>query len=238
VKPLVVSVVLVLGLAAQSAMPVPAMAQEEPLLTVQVFHLQHISAREAAAAIEGRLSQNGSMTVRPAARRITVHDHAVVVADIEELIASIDRKPIRFRLRVDLLEGSDTEYSVPGLADVTRQLKEVYPFTSYRRVGLAEFAGEAGDSGTLVLDDEYRVHLTVNGQRLDNKPYGLPEKGVRLDVDPFVLERITDDQPPRRLIGSSMVLAQNQEVRIGVGSSESSTTGLVVIVTAVAVTER
>jgi hypothetical protein len=238
VKPLVVSVVLVLGLAAQSAMPVPAMAQEEPVLTVQVFRLQHISAREAAAAIEGRLSQKGSMTVRPAARKITVQDHAANVADIEKLIASIDLRPTKFRLRVDVLKGTDAEYSVSALAKVTERLKRVYPFTSYQRIGATEFAGETGDSGTIRISDDFQIQMTVREQRLDNLPFGLPETGVRLVVEPFVLERIAGDAPPRQLISSRVVISAGQEVYIGAGSSENGSTGLVVIFTAVSVTER
>jgi hypothetical protein len=234
VKTIVIAVMLTLMVAT----PGSAQTENAPVLTVQVFHLKHISAREAAAAIEGRLSQDGSMTVRPAARRITVQDHAGVVADVEKLMASIDRRPVRFRVRVEVLEGTDAEYSVPALAEVTERLRQVFPFTAYQRIGVAEFAGEAGDSGTLALDDDYQVRLTVNAQRLDNLPFGLPEKGTRLDLEPFVLERVTGKAAPRQVIASRVVLSEHQEVYIGAGTSESGTTGLVVIVTAVAVSER
>lgn len=213
------------------------LAQDAPVLTVQVFHLEHVPVRDAAMAVQSRLSDEGSLTVRPAARSLTVEDHAENVATIATIIEELDRKPIRFRVRVEVLEGSDAVYSVPSLAEVTDRLRKVFPFNSYRRVGVAEFAGEAGDSGVLALDDGVRVQLTVNASRLDNLHFGIPDTKARLDLQPLVVERIGAKGTTSELLRSRVVLASGQEALIGAGRSETGASGIVVIVTAVEVSE-
>jgi hypothetical protein len=182
-------------------------------------------------SIQPLLSDEGSVTVQPAKNRLTVRDRASIVELVGKTIDRLDVAPQRFLLQVELLLGSNISVSVPKRPEVSARLKRMFPFKSYRSLGSTEFRGTTGDEVTLELDDGYRVSLAVLDHRVEDTPFGIAARGLRLYLRPLVVEKQVGSQL-RELLRTRVALSENQEVFIGAGASEDGEQGLILIVTA------
>jgi len=195
-------------------------AQEDNGTTVRVFRIKYAEPADISAAIQPLLSDQGSITVQPAKRRITVRDRSSRMSRISRLVADMDVSPEFFRIQVTLLHGT----SKGGLGDyqAPARVEKMYPFTSYRKLGGAELQGQTGDTVSVDLDDGYRLIMTVLDHRREDSPFGLP------------LQRKLDNPKPHQILKTRIMISENQEVSIGAGVSEEAEDGLVLILKALA----
>jgi hypothetical protein len=210
--------------------------------TVRVFHLKHVSATTASIAVQPLLSKDGLLTVQPGQSRLTVQDTPEAVAGIAAAIDKLDREPQPYRIRVELLEGSNIPFSAAATQpDVDAKVRRVYPFhfQSYRQIGVLDCEGTIGDSAMAELGQGYRISFQSSPIGIESEmPWGIPRPGSRIVLDWLRLERLvkgTADAeraievfPPR----TRVVLSVGQKVCIGAGSSEDSKSGLVLVLTA------
>lgn len=205
--------------------------QADEDVVVRVFRIEHIKVADVSAAIQPMLSDGGSMTVEPSKSKLVVRDRAAVMAAIVEAVGRLDRKPQPFRIHVELLEGSTTQVSMPGVQEVGQGLKTMFPFKYYRGLGSMVLSGVTGDEISVDLDEGFRILVTVLDHRLKPTAFGIPNQSLRLELQPLVLVRL-DSKGAKEILTTRVVLSQNQEVFIGAGETEGSDQGLVLIVKA------
>lgn len=233
-----VSILIVwLGLSASPATAAPTV--------VRVFHLQHVSALDASKVIQPLLSDGGSLTIQPHQSRITVQDSPEVVAEIADRLAELDRAPERFKIEVELIEGTDRKVPVKQQAELPARARRMFPFHAYRQIGTAIFEGEIGTPSSAVLGGSYRVSFLATAMAVDdNVPWGIPHRGTRYHLEWLTLERLTakgtskdggdgdDDGKAVNILRTSMYLSSEQEIITGIGRSEDAAAGLVLILRA------
>lgn len=226
-----------------AAMIAPSVAAGPVPTTVRVFHLNHCSVTEAAAAVESLLTEDGTMTVQPRKGRITVQDRPDVVDRVAEVIAELDRSPGRYLIDVEILEGVQGALPANQRADVDDRLLRMFPFTSYRSIGVASFNGVVGESAEADLGEGFYLSFLAESLGIgDDTPFGIPRPGSRIHLEWLILSKLTDgsagSQRPVELLRTSIFLSENQEVILGAGASESSKRGVVLIFQARSVGEE
>jgi hypothetical protein len=204
---------------------------------VHVFQIRYASMDKVSAAIQGLLSEQGSLTVQPRQGRITVQDSPEIVERVADLIAEIDRAPGTYRIRVELLEGTSKRLDAGEEMKVDRNLKEMFNFPYFRALGTATFEGELGTPSSAHLGSGYRVSFLAEATGFSqSSPWGSPDPGARIHLRWLTLERVRTarggGEKPIEVLRTSIFIAPDQKVFIGAGSSEDSTEGLVLIIRA------
>ncbi len=229
--PLKLSRVLICTILCSAAIST-SMAQQAPTMIVKVFRIRYAEPAEISAAVQKLLSNEGSITVQPAQRRITVKDQRERIDQIAKLIAHMDVQPQNFRLQVTLLRGVESLKKDEVPFSVSARLQKMFPFKAYSEIGRAELQGRTGDTLELKLDKSYRLELTAFDHRRENLPFGIASNALRLDLSPVILQMAVDGQKPRQILKTRVVLSENQELSIGAGISENAREGLVLVLKA------
>lgn len=229
--------IMVLSLAVTVAVVLVAQPAAAAPTVVRVFHLQHVTVLDASKAIQPLLSDGGSVTIQPHKARLTVQDSPDVVAKIAARIADLDRIPERFRIEVELIEGTDQPVPAPQRAVLPERARRMFPFHAYRRIGAAIFEGEVGTPSSAVLDGGFRVSFLASSVAIDeDSPWGIPDRGSRYHLEWVTLERLNGDGDGDgkavNILRSSMFLSSEQEIVTGIGRSEDAAVGLVLILRA------
>ena len=218
-------------------------AADQSTTTVRVFNLKNASMVEAFTAIEPLLSDDGSVTLQPSRGRITIQDSPQIVGRITVLMDELDRIPGEYRIEVELLEGLDSERASDIPLELDRRLHRMFPFKSYRYAGRTVFQGEFGQPTTASLSQGYRLSfLAASSNVPESTPWGVADLGNRTQVKWLRLDRLTADKDGREqvdeVLRTTVYLSPQQRMIIGAGSSEDSTSGLVLILTMHSVEDR
>jgi len=212
----------------------PVVTSADPPTAVRVFNLHYTSVAEASSAVQPLLSENGSLTVQPHKATLTVQDSPEIVARVAEVIARLESPPMRFQIAVELLEGTKEELAEGTRVEVDRRVARMFPFASYRSIGSALFEGDVGSTATGDIGEGHRLSFIVTPVRVPEKSaFGIPDIGPRIQLGEFTLEKLTAASSRAgsavEIIRTDVYLSPNQEVIIGAGGSEESTSGLVLI---------
>ena len=213
----------------------------DPETTARVFQLRYVSVMDAMTAVQPLLSEHGSVTMQPKRSRLTVQDRADVVERVAAMIESLDRAPVVYRIRVDLLEGiRDAAFSSPGV-EVPERVKRMFGFEVYRRLGATSFEGDVGTEASADLGTAYRVSMMPEMVGSAAMPFGTPDLSNRLHLEWLRLERLPRagaGGQPVEVLRTSGFLSTDQEIVIGAAGSENASTALVLIVRAEKIGER
>lgn len=218
------------------AAAVPALAAEVETV-VRVFRLHYVSVMEVSRAVEPLLSERGSLTVQPRQSRISVQDLPAVVEHVAQLIEEMDRRPESYRIQVELLEGTSKALKPELAVEVDPSMRNMFRFKAYRRLGTAVFEGELGSPATADLGRGFKLSFVAEAMEFSEQtPWGARDPGNRMHIRSLILEHIKEledgSQKAREVLSTSIFLAPKQKVYIGAGQSESSKSGLVLIVKA------
>jgi len=228
-------VLMVLGVILFGMTPVLTAQAAKGKTIVRVFRIQYAEPAEVSAAIQPLLSNRGSITVQPAKRRITVSDVPERIRKVSRLVRDMDVRPEFFRISVVLLRG----YSHPPKPGrdfkIPPHLGKMFPFKSYKKLGVAELQGQVKDTLSVDLDEGYRLKMTANKSRSEDFAFGLPADSHRLDLHPVILLRIKENGETRQVLKTRVILSENQEISIGAGAAEDAHEGLVLILKALPV---
>lgn len=154
---------------------VPAgLASEDPPPQVEtrVFLVKHRAVEEVALLVRPALGDQGSVTMQPRIKLVTVTDEPARLDQISRLIASFDIPPRHVHLAVSLLMGRqepDPEdrsptMRAPRMPGIDRDLRQALALTSwtdYSLLGSASFTAAEGEESTLSLGEDYRIRLKV-----------------------------------------------------------------------------
>jgi hypothetical protein len=214
----------------------PLASADSPTI-VRVFNLQYTSVSEASNAVQPLLSENGTLTVQPQKSRITVQDTQEVIAQVAELLAELDTAPKRYQILVRLIEGTDGEVPESARADVHARVTRMFPFPGYRRIGSTLYEGELGTEASAAIGDGFRLSFFPSQLRVSkDSAWGIPDVGIRIQLQELTLEKLggnrSGDQVALEVIRTDVHLSPKQEVIIGAGASEDSSSGLVLILRA------
>jgi len=221
----------------------PTTAADESPTIVRVFNLRYVSVSDATDAIQPLLSEGGSLTVQPHKSKLTVQDSPQVVARVADVIAKLDTSPKKYSILVELLEGTDEQLAPDRRAKVDSRVKRMFPFASYRRIGSTVFEGELGSVASASLGNSYRISFLPNPLRISSSSaYGIPDLGDRVQLEKLTLEQLSEKEDGEQIvvevIRTDVHLSAKQEVIIGAGASENSSSGLVLILQAEMVEEQ
>jgi len=227
--------ILPIGLLILTVVAVPLRA-DDPATAVRVFNLKNATVIEAFTAVEPMLSEIGSVTVQPRRGRVTVQDSPDVVRKIARLLDELDRVPGEFRIEVELLEGLDSGQQTDLLPELDQRLHRMFPFKTYRRAGRAVFQGELGQPMAASLGRNYRLSFLADSFHVpESTPWGVAVSENRTQVKWLRLDRLVsgrgDTEDSVELLRTTVFLSPRQKMIIGAGSSEDSTSGLVLILT-------
>jgi hypothetical protein len=212
-------------------------AAVDPETTVRSFRLENTSVRDAAIVILPVLSPVGSLTLQPHDRQVVVQDRPEVVAEITRLIARIDRSPERYRIKVDLVEGSSRGPTPAVPSAIDQRLRRMFKFAHYRQIGSAVVDGDVGASVSADLGEGHHLTFVASSMRASrNTPWGMPSGGDRIQLEEVTLVRLEEvsDGGSRvtEILRTSVSLSAKQEAIIGAGASEDAPNGLVLILSA------
>jgi hypothetical protein len=211
----------------------------EVMTTVRVFHLRdnRFSMKEATAAVQPLLSENGTLTVQPYQRQLIVQDRPEVVAKVAALLDKMARSPDRYRIRVELLEATNVPVPAAERAAVDARVSRMFRFGFFRRLGATLFEGEVGQSAVAQLSDSYRVGFVTNNlPSTEDQPFGIADPGSRIHLDRLTLVRTRVDadgvQRQAEVLRTSIALSPRQRAIFGASASEGSDRALVLILEA------
>ncbi len=202
----------------------------------RVFRLEHVSVSEASDAVQGLLSDTGSLTLQPKLSRIVVQDDPEIIARVTALIEMLDQVPGSYGIRVDLLEGGKAlPYGSIDEVEVEERLRRMYKVDSFHRIGASTIEGVLGSRAQAELGSSFRVSFVAQVPHFSSEtPWGSPDPGNRLQLQHLVLERteLASDGTLKadEILRTRVLLSPNQTVYIGAGNSEDSEKVLVLIV--------
>jgi hypothetical protein len=145
----------------------------EPELETRVFVVEFKPLEDVILLVRDVLGENGSLTMQPRLRAVTITDESARLDRIGRLLETFDVPPRQVELAVQLLmgsredgpEGAARRPRVPSLPGIDRALIKTLitttQWTDYRLLGSAAFTAAEGEESTLSLGEEYRIRLKV-----------------------------------------------------------------------------
>lgn len=137
-------------------------------LSTRTFTARYRSVDDIVALIQPAISEQGSYAVQPRVKAVTVTDTAEALSRIEALIGSFDTPPKGISLVLQLMraeEGAPVE--TPAMRTARRAglppavIQDVTKWGVITPLGSASLATAEGESGSVVLGNDYRARFTA-----------------------------------------------------------------------------
>ena len=200
-------------------------AQQEAETQIRhAFTLQHQRADDALEWMQGEMSPHGTIELQRATNTLVLRDASSVLKHLLALLRDFDHPRRQIEFEIIILEASrrgsgDPRSELP--AQLTDELSNWLPFTSYRQLGEGNFEAMEGEDVRFEIGTEFRLGFRVGTVLLDRrvKLYGVEIERSRGDV----LDEAVFSGHLNVWVGKPLVLALPYR-----GSSSS---GLVVAVT-------
>jgi len=202
-------------------------AEKEKSLSVRTFQFKYKDADKAAAIIKPLMSAEGSMSMQGATNALVVTDHAENMKAIANALAQFDSAAQTFRLSVRLVAAGRGEPA----GKVPEDLRDVAPnlamlrFTTFEKLGDAEFEGKEGDAGMLEMPTGYRADFHFG-------EYDPASDSIR--VSDLRVSRLTGAQRDQltQLLKTTLNLKLGQTVILGAAKAPQSQRSLMIVVVA------
>ena len=182
---LAVAVALAAPVAAADAGPV-----EGPVLA-RAYEVKFKSLADAAELVSPLLTPQGSVTLQPRLKTLTVQDRVSVLDRVASLLQSFDVAPRNVEIAMSLFLGTDRREQEAGriippssmtrdVRGIAEALGDFTKWNAYEPLGGRAVTGVEGGRVTVNLSDEYRVAYDIDTVR---------DQSVKLTN--FVLQRVT-----------------------------------------------
>jgi hypothetical protein len=130
-------------------------------LEVRVFTLKHKTPAEASQEIQSLLSAQGSLTVKPGAKSLTVQDRPDVVKQVADFLETYDVAPPEFGIRLSLMLATNTKPKEGDTTEIAEgllwRLRRMYRYQYFVLRGSSVVHGQVGSEVTVKLTDAYSV---------------------------------------------------------------------------------
>ena len=189
--------VLALWAVALGGGPVSAQAPPSPAaadaITARAFAVRFKSLSDAAELVSAVLSAQGTVTLQPRLKTLTVQDRAPVLDRVAALLASFDTPPRNVEVTLSLFLGTDRREQEAGrnvpsdalsrdVRGIAETLGDFTKWNAYEPLGKGAVTGSEGERVVVNLSQDYRVRYEVDV---------VQDAAVKLKD--FVLQRVTRD---------------------------------------------
>ena len=200
-------------------------AADDPL-SARAYEVRFKSLADAAELVSPLLTPEGSVTLQPRLKTLTVQDRASVLDRVASLLKSFDVAPRNVEIAMSLFLGTDrreqeagrivppssTTTDVRGIAET---LGDFTKWNAYESLGGRSVTGAEGGRVTVNLSEEYRVAYEVETVR---------DQSVKLTH--FLLQRLTRGPDGKERIqdvyGADVVLPVGRMLMIGAAQNPES----------------
>ena len=189
--------VLVLGAVALGGGPASAQAPPSAVaadaITARAFAVRFKSLSDAAELVSAVLSAQGTVTLQPRLKTLTVQDRAPVLDRVAALLQSFDTPPRNVEVTLSLFLGTDRREQEAGrnvpsdslsrdVRGIAETLGDFTKWNAYEPLGKGAVTGSEGERVVVNLSADYRVRYEVDV---------VQDAAVKLKD--FVLQRVTRD---------------------------------------------
>ena len=215
-----------LALAGMRAIAADTAAPSGDPVSARAFSVKYKSLSDAAELVSPLLSPQGTITLQPRLKTLTVQDHVGVLDRIDALLKSFDTAPRSVEIAMSLFLGTDrreqeagrtvppqtTTREVRGIAET---LGDFTKWNSYEPLGGRAVTAAEGGRVTVNLSEEYRVSYDVETVR---------DETVRLTN--FLLQRLTKGADGKEklqdIYSASVVLPVGRMAIVGAAQNPES----------------
>ena len=202
-----------------------AFAADEAL-SARAYAVKFKSLADAAEIVSPVLSPEGTMTLQPRLKTLTIQDRPVVLDRVGKLLDSFDTPPRTVDVTLNLFLGTDRRDQDPGKAPppssltrdvrgVAETLSDFTKWNAYEPLGARSVSGTEGGRVTVGLSDEFRVSYDIEAVR---------DQSVKLSN--FVLQRVTKGADGREKVqdvyATSVVLPVGRMLMLGAAQNPES----------------
>lgn len=185
---LALGIVLVAGLAGAATAADPAPASDP--VSARAYEVKFKSLADAAELVSPLLSREGTLTLQPRLKAITVQDRVSVLGRVAALLQSFDLAPRNVEISLSLFLGTDKRAQEAGrtvppsamtrdVRGIAETLGDFTKWNAYEPLGGRAVTGVEGGRVTVNLSDEYRVAYVIDT---------VGDQSVKLSN--FVLQRV------------------------------------------------
>lgn len=160
-------------------------------VSARAYEVKFKSLSDAAELVTPLLTPQGTLTLQPRLKTITVQDHVSVLGRVAALLSSFDVAPRNVEIAMSLFLGTDKRAEEAGrsippssmtrdVRGIAETLGDFTKWNAYEPLGGRAVTGVEGGRVTVNLSDEYRVAYDIDAVR---------DQSVKLTN--FVLQRVT-----------------------------------------------
>jgi len=216
---------LVFVLAAGALVSGFALAADDPL-SARAYEVRFKSLADAAELVSPLLTPQGSVTLQPRLKTLTVQDRVSVLDRVASLLASFDLAPRNVEIAMSLFLGTDRREQEAGrivppssmttdVRGIAETLGDFTKWNAYESLGGRSVTGAEGGRVTVNLSEEYRVAYDVETVR---------DASVKLKH--FLLQRLTRGPDGKERVqdvyGADVVLPVGRMLMIGAAQNPES----------------
>lgn len=194
----------------------PAVANEAPgedRVATRAFEIKFRSVADASELVSPLLSAEGTVTLQPRLRVLTVRDRGSILEQVASVLEAFDVPPRNVEVTVGLFLGTDrrdqeagrrTAAPVPSreVRGVSETLGDFTKWNEYAPLGSRAITGAEGSRVEVPISDEYRVSYEIDAVKES-------ASGSHLRLRGFTLERRVERpgaEPEWRLVYRADVL--------------------------------
>lgn len=160
-------------------------------VSARAYEVKFKSLADAAELVAPLLTPQGTVTLQPRLKTLTVQDRVAVLDRVASLLASFDVAPRNVEISMSLFLGTDRREQEAGriippssmtrdVRGIAETLGDFTKWNAYEPLGGRAVTGVEGGRVTVSLSDEYRVAYDIDTVR---------DQSVKLTN--FVLQRVT-----------------------------------------------
>jgi len=195
-------------------------------VSARAYAVQFKSLADAAELVSPILTPQGTLTLQPRLKTLTVQDRVSVLGRVAALLQSFDVAPRNVEISMSLFLGTDRRAQEAGrsippssmtrdVRGIAETLGDFTKWNAYEPLGGRAVTGVEGGRVTVNLSDEYRVAYDIDTVR---------DQSVKLTN--FVLQRVTKDADGKQVVqdvySASVVLPVGRMLMLGAAQNPES----------------
>ena len=195
-------------------------------VSARAYEVKFKSLADAAELVSPILTPQGTLTLQPRLKTLTVQDRVSVLGRVAALLQSFDVAPRNVEISMSLFLGTDRRAQEAGrsippssmtrdVRGIAETLGDFTKWNAYEPLGGRAVTGVEGGRVTVNLSDEYRVAYDIDTVR---------DQSVKLTN--FVLQRVTKDADGKQVVqdvySASVVLPVGRMLMLGAAQNPES----------------
>jgi hypothetical protein len=195
-------------------------------VSARAYEVKFKSLADAAELVSPLLTTQGSVTLQPRLKTLTVQDRVSVLDRVASLLASFDVAPRNVEIAMSLFLGTDRREQEAGriippssmtrdVRGIAETLGDFTKWNAYEPLGGRAVTGAEGGRVTVNLSDEYRVAYDIDTVR---------DQSVKLTN--FVLQRVSrgadGNEKVQDVYSAAVVLPVGRMLMLGAAQNPES----------------